>query len=65
MTLLRMPYCGITLGNDVARDIHCDVTMGNDVAMCIYHDITMHNDVALNLFCYVLLCHIMILVFHQ
>ncbi len=30
MMLLRMPHCGITLGNDVARAIHCDVTMGND-----------------------------------
>ncbi len=40
----------ITMGNDIARDIHCDVTMSNDVAMCIYHAITMHNDVAMNLF---------------
>ncbi len=24
----------ITMGNDIARDIHCDVTMSNDVAMC-------------------------------
>ncbi len=42
----------MTIGNDVARDIHCDVTMSNDVAMCkyhVYHDITMHNDVAINL----------------
>ncbi len=65
MTLLRMPHCGITVGNDIAMDIHCDITMGNDVAMCTYHDITMHNDVAMNLFCYVLLHPIMILLFHQ
>ncbi len=49
MMLLRMPHCGITVGNDVAKDIHCDITMGNDFAMCIYHGITMHNDVAMNL----------------
>ncbi len=54
-TLLSMPHCGITVGNDITRDIHCEVTIGNDVAMCTYHGITMHNDVAMNLFCYVLL----------
>ncbi len=52
MTLLRMPYCGITMGNNIARDIHCDITVGNDIAVCTY-GITMHNDVAMNLFCYV------------
>ncbi len=26
----------ITIGNDVARDIHCDVKMSNDIAMCRY-----------------------------
>ncbi len=40
MMLLGMPYCGTTMGNDVAKDVHYDVTMDNDVAM--------------NLFCYVL-----------
>ncbi len=34
MTLLGMPHCGTTMGNDVARDIHCDATMDNEVAMC-------------------------------
>ncbi len=33
-TLLGMPHCGTTMGNDIARDIHCDATMNNDVAMC-------------------------------
>ncbi len=61
MMLLRMPI----VGNDIARDMHCDVTMGNDIAMCTYHGITMHNDFAMNLFCYVLLCQIVILLFHQ
>ncbi len=51
MTLLGMPHCGTTMGNDVARDVHYDVTMDNDIAM--------------NLLCYVLLRQIMILLFHQ
>ncbi len=34
MTLLGMPHCGTTMGNDVARDMHYDVTMDNDIAMC-------------------------------
>ncbi len=34
MTLLGMPHCGTTMGNDVARDIHYDITMDNDIAMC-------------------------------
>ncbi len=33
MTLLGMPYCGTTMGNNVAMDIHYDVTMDNDIAM--------------------------------
>ncbi len=33
MTLLGMPHCGTTMGNNVTRDIHYDVTMDNDVAM--------------------------------
>ncbi len=41
MTLLGMPHCGTTMGNDIARDVHYDITMDNDVAM--------------NLLCYVLL----------
>ncbi len=45
-------FCGFTVGNDVAKDMHCDVTMGNDLAMCTYHGITMHSDVTMNLFWY-------------
>ncbi len=41
MTLLKMPHCDVTMGNDVARDIHCDVTMSNDATMCTYHSIVM------------------------
>ncbi len=55
--LLEMPIGSITMGNDVARDIHCDATMN------VY--ITMHNDIAMNLFYYVLLCLLIILLFHQ
>ncbi len=33
ITLLGMPHCDTTMGNNVARDIHYDVTMDNDVAM--------------------------------
>ncbi len=51
MMLLGIPHCGTTIGNNVARDIRYDVTMDNDVAM--------------NLFCYVLLREILILLFHQ
>ncbi len=53
------------MGNDVARDIHYDITMDNDVAMCKYHGITMDNDIAMDLFCYILLRQIMILMFHH
>ncbi len=71
--LLGMPHCGITmgnynvstLGNVIARYIKCDVTMGNNIVICSYHCITMGNDVAANLFCYVLLRQLMILMFHQ
>ncbi len=65
MTLLGMPHCGTTMGNNVPRDIHYDITMDNDVAMYTKHGITIDNDVAMNLFCYVLLHQIMILLFHQ
>ncbi len=65
IALLGIPHCGITMDNDASRNIHCDVTMGNDITMCPDHNITMHNNIAMNLFCYVLLCKIMILLFHR
>ncbi len=44
---VRIPYCDITMGSDVARGIHCDVRMGNDIesffAICI---ITLNYDIA-------------------
>ncbi len=65
MTLLGMPHCGTTMGDNVTRDIHYDVTMDNDYCYVYITGITMDNDVAMNLFCYVLLHKIMILLFHQ
>ncbi len=61
--VLGMLHCDITIRN-VAKDIHCDITIDNDVSICTYHRITMDNDVAMNLFCYLLLEQIMILLFH-
>ncbi len=37
--------------------------MGNDIAKDIHYDVTMDNDIAMNLFCYVLLHQIMLLLF--
>ncbi len=36
MTLLRMPHCGTTMGNDVVWDIDYDITMDNDV-LCVHN----------------------------
>ncbi len=62
-----LPFCSmihyhITIGNDVARDVHCEIIMGHDVAMGTCHDVTMHTDVTRTLI-YVLLCPIMIFLF--
>ncbi len=57
-----MTHYDITIGNDVARDVHCDITMGHDVAMGTYDDGTMHTDVARTLI-YVLVRLIMIFLF--
>ncbi len=65
LLLCSMTHYDIIVGNDIARDIHCNVTMGNDIAMCTYHCIKMHNNITMNIFCYVLLCQIMILLFRQ
>ncbi len=39
-----MTHYDITIGNDVARDVHCDIIMGHDVVIGTYHDITMQTD---------------------
>ncbi len=50
-----MAYYDITMGNEVARDIHCYIIIGHDIVMGSYHDVTMHTDVASTLIYYVLL----------
>ncbi len=40
-----MTHYDITIGNDVARDVHCYIIMSHDVVMCTYHDVTMHTNV--------------------
>ncbi len=58
-----MTYYDITIGNDVARDVHCEIIMGHGIAMGTYHDVTMHADVVTTLIYYVLLRSIMIFLF--
>ncbi len=49
-SIFYMTHYDITMGNNIARDIHCDVTMSNEVA--IYAYITMYDNVVMNLFMY-------------
>ncbi len=42
-TVLFLIQCDITVGNDVARDVHYDIIMGHDIVMSTYHDVTMHT----------------------
>ncbi len=58
-----MTHYDITIGNDVARDVHCDIIMNHGIVIGTYHDVTMHTDVATPLIYYVLLCPIMIFLF--
>ncbi len=58
-----MTYYDITIGNDIAGDVHCDIIMGHDVVMCAYRDVTMHTDVARTLIYYVLLRPLMMVLF--
>ncbi len=57
-----MTHYDITIGNEVARDVHCDIIIGHDV-IGTYHDVTMQTDVARMLIYYVLLHPIMIFLF--
>ncbi len=58
-----MNYYDITIGNDVAGDVHCDIIMDHDVVMGTHHDVTtMHTDAARTLNYYVL-CSIVIFLF--
>ncbi len=58
-----MTHYDITIGNDVARDVHYEIIMGHSIVVGTYHDITMHIDVAMTLIYYVLLRPIMIFLF--
>ncbi len=58
-----MTHYDITIGNDVARDVHYEILMGHSIIVGTYHDATMHTDVAMTLIYYVLLCPIMIFLF--
>ncbi len=63
-----LPFCStthydITIGNDVARDVHCETIMGDGIVMGTYRYVTMHIDVATTLIQYVLLCPIIIFQF--
>ncbi len=58
-----MTHYDITIGNDVAKDVHSEIIMGHSIVVGTYHDLTMHNDVAMTLIYYVLLRPIMIFLF--
>ncbi len=59
-----MTHYDITIGNDVARDVHCEIIMGHSIIMGRYHEVTKHTDVAMTLIYYVLLRPIMIFLFY-
>ncbi len=48
-----MAHYDITMGNDVARDVHCEIIMGYGIVRRTY-DVTMHTDVATTLIYYVI-----------
>ncbi len=54
----------ITMGNDIARDMHCDVTMTNEIAV-YNHGITKHYDIAMNLLYYIFSDLCLIVIFYQ
>ncbi len=58
-----MTHYDITIGNDVARDVHYEIMKGHSIVVRTYHDVTMHTDVAMSLIYYVLLRPIMIFLF--
>ncbi len=58
-----MTHFDITMGNDVARDVHCEIIIGHGIVIGIYDDTTMHADVATTHIYYVLLCPIMLFLF--
>ncbi len=36
----------ITIGNNVARDVHSEIIIGHGIVMGTYDDVIMHTDVA-------------------
>ncbi len=58
-----MTHYDITIGNDVAWDVHYEIIMGHSIVVGTYHDVTMHTDVAMTPIYYVLLRPIMIFMF--
>ncbi len=44
-----MTHYDITIGKDVARDVHYEIIMGHSIVVGKYHDVTMHTDVAMTL----------------
>ncbi len=58
-----MTHYDITIGNDVARDVHYEIIISHGIVMGTYHDVTMHTDVATPLIYNVLLRPIMIFCF--
>ncbi len=63
-TFCFMTHYDITMGNDIAKDVHCDIIIGHDIVMFTYHDVTMHADISRTLIYKVeLLCQIIIFLF--
>ncbi len=58
-----MTHYDMTIGNDVARDVHYEIIKGHGIVIGTYHDVTMHNDVATTFIYYALLRTIMIFLF--
>ncbi len=58
-----MTHYDITMGNNVARDVHYEIIMSHSIVVGPYHDVTMHTVVAMTLIYYVLLRPIMIFLF--
>ncbi len=61
-TFYSVTHYDITIGNNVARDVHCEIIMGYGIVMGTY-DVTMHTDVATTRIYYVLLRPNMIFLF--
>ncbi len=45
LLLCSMTHYDITIGNDVARDVHCEIIRSHGIHMDTYHDVPMPSDV--------------------